>query len=109
MHRTRVAFKKFRYMVESLSPAMIDLGKPHLRRLSVYQRRMGRLQDLEILQACLADFVRIHPRVATMLKGFGHYLCRRHARVLRECLNHADDLFSFWNPSSDPHMVLTAA
>src|SRR6185503_11427968 len=58
IHRTRIAFKKFRYMMESLSPDFTGLGKRQLLVLARYQQRMGILQDLEIIERCIAGFVR---------------------------------------------------
>ena len=99
IHRTRVAFKKLRYLVEALSPAFTGLGKKQLRRLANYQRRMGNLQDLEILQVSLEAFLCKHPDSEVLLAPFARYLRLRRARSLRSCLDHADDLFEFWDPS----------
>ena len=97
IHRTRVAFKRFRYIVESLSPAFTGLGKKQLRRLAYYQRRMGNLQDLEILQQTVSRFIEDHPSDEHSLKPFCQYLGTRHTRAMRACLSHADDLFEFWS------------
>jgi CHAD domain-containing protein len=97
IHRTRVAFKKFRYMVEALSPHFTGLSKRGLRRLGNYQRRMGNLQDLEILQNCLARFLRENPGSEERFAPFHRYLHLLRNRALRSCLKHADDLFAFWD------------
>src|SRR5436190_12708061 len=97
IHRTRVSFKKFRYMVEALSPDFTGLGKRGLRRLGNYQRRMGHLQDLEILQNCLAQFLQEHPGNEELFAPFCHYIHLRRNRGLRSCLTHANDLFEFWD------------
>jgi CHAD domain-containing protein len=99
IHRVRVAFKKFRYVVEALSPGFTGFGKRKLRRLANYQRRMGNLQDLEILQACVEEFTRQHAGSELFLQPFLRYLKMRRTRVLRTCLRHADDLFGFWDPA----------
>jgi len=96
IHRTRVAFKKFRYIVESLSPAFTGLRRHQLRRFATYQRRMGLLQDLEILQAFIARFVKEHAGTEALLRPFIRYLRRRRARALRSVVRHADALFVFW-------------
>ena len=97
IHRTRVAFKRFRYIVESLSPAFTGMGKRQLRRLAYYQRRMGNLQDLEILQQTVARFIEDHPTAEHSFKPFCRYLGARHTRAMRACLSRADDLFEFWS------------
>jgi CHAD domain-containing protein len=96
IHRTRIAFKKFRYMVESLSPEFTGLSKRDLRVLAVYQRKMGILQDLEVLQQLLSDFVRRHRHAAELLDPFARYLRARRARALRSFMKTADALFGFW-------------
>jgi CHAD domain-containing protein len=112
IHSTRVAFKKFRYLVEALSPDFTGLGKSQLRRFGNYQRRMGDLQDLEMLQACVARFIQEHPETAATLRPFCCYLRSRRARTLRSALKHADDVFDLWYPARlDQHgdAVLTRA
>jgi len=99
IHRTRVAFKKFRYMVELLSPAFTGLGKRELRRLSIYQSRMGNLQDLEILESSLRLFLAEREHMEASLVAFLRYLGQRRRRAVRSCLAHADDLFQFWGQS----------
>lgn len=108
IHRTRVAFKKFRYLLESLSPTFTGMGKCQLRRLAGYQRRMGTLQDLEILQAFVTSFLQNYPERTASLLRFCSYLEARRLRTLRSYLSHADQLFQFWLPlPSDPKSATT--
>jgi len=100
IHQTRVAFKRFRYMVESLSPHITGLSKRQLRALAYYQRKMGIIQDLEVLQACVASYVGKHKTAEALLRPFGRYLRRRRARALRSFLKSADLLYTFWPPAS---------
>jgi CHAD domain-containing protein len=97
LHRTRVAFKKFRYMVEALSPDFTGLNKRQLRRFGTYQRRMGNLQDLEILQECVSRFLQEQPAHEQSFVPFCRFLDGLQSRTLRACLKHADDLFEFWD------------
>ncbi len=99
IHRTRIAFKKFRYMVESLSPGLTGLSKRDLRTLAYYQRRMGILQDLEVIQQSINGFVETHEGMEGLLQPFLRYLHARRARALRSFLKSADKLFLFWPPS----------
>ena len=98
IHRTRIAFKKFRYMVESLSPEVTGLSKRDLRALARYQRRMGNLQDLEVVKRCITGFLQKHAGMEGLLAPFDRYLKGRRARALRSFLTAADDLFEFWPP-----------
>jgi len=95
IHGTRVAFKKFRYMVEALSPLFTGLGKVQLRRLGHYQRRLGNLQDAEVLQALVNQFLQENPERAGSFKPFSRHLAAKRARALQSCLKHLDDVRAF--------------
>jgi CHAD domain-containing protein len=100
VHRMRIAFKRFRYMVESLSPHMTGLGKRQLRALAYYQRKMGIIQDLEVLQHCVGDCLRQQPETESLLAPFRRYLQNRRSRALKSFLQSADQLLAFWPPAS---------
>lgn len=56
IHRTRIAFKRFRYMVEALSP-VCPLVREHQRvSLHGYQTMMGEIQDVDVLLRALDKF-----------------------------------------------------
>ena len=99
IHQTRVAFKRFRYMVESLSPGITGLSKRQLRALAYYQRKMGIIQDLKVLEECAAGFILEDKKAEIPLRPFGRYLRQRRARALRSFLKSADRLFQFWPPA----------
>jgi CHAD domain-containing protein len=99
IHQTRVAFKRFRYMVESLSPALTGFSKRQLRPLAYYQRKMGIIQDLEVMQACVARYLRQNPGSEDLLRPFWRHLRQRRARALRSFLKTADHLRQFWPPN----------
>ena len=98
IHRTRVAFKKFRYIVESLPGKVTGLSKRDLRQLAYYQRKMGNIQDLEVLQAYLTDFLERHEANRNLLAPFCAYLRRRRTHALRSFRKSADEIFRFWPP-----------
>jgi CHAD domain-containing protein len=98
IHQTRVAFKRFRYMLESLSPGITGLSKRQLRTLAYYQRKMGIIQDLEVMQACVARYTRGDKKREALLQRFSRHLRERRARALRSFLKSADRLYEFWPP-----------
>ncbi len=55
IHRVRVAFKKFRYMVEIVHPLLDGFPEANLKRMNGYQTLMGEIQDAEVFQQTLAD------------------------------------------------------
>ena len=100
VHQTRVAFKRFRYMVESLSPDITGLTRRQLRALAYYQRKMGIIQDLEVMRACVADYIRGDKGRDALLQRFSRHLLQHRARALRSFLKTADRLFGFWPPAA---------
>ena len=58
VHRTRIAFKKFRYMVEQLRSLIPGLPGGLPGKLRGHQKLMGDIQDCETLLAALDKFVR---------------------------------------------------
>lgn len=98
VHQTRVAFKKFRYMVESLAPVLVQINPRQLRALALYQRRMGNIQDLAVMQACLAAFIARHRGTQSLLADFNAFLQQKCTRALRQFVRSADELLGFWPP-----------
>ena len=96
IHHTRVAFKKFRYLVESMPLGVTGLSKRDLRALGWYQRRMGIIQDLEVIQATITDLIQRQDGLEALLAPFSADLRRRRARALRLFRKSADALFQFW-------------
>lgn len=58
IHRTRVAFKKFRYLCELFQPLMPDTTSRRLRAMHDWQTRMGKIQDVEVLLNTIERAVR---------------------------------------------------
>ncbi len=56
IHRVRIAFKSFRYMMEVVHPLLKDFPAENLKRMNDYQSLMGDIQDLEVLTQTLADY-----------------------------------------------------
>jgi CHAD domain-containing protein len=56
IHQLRVAFKKFRYMVEAIYPCLPNFPESLLDHMQEYQTKMGEIHDLEVFLATLAEF-----------------------------------------------------
>jgi CHAD domain-containing protein len=96
IHRTRVAFKKFRYMVELLAERLLPISKKRLGRMHGYQTLMGSIQDAEVLLLAFDKFMRkkkLDPGFARRLRA---ELLRRRKELIRLYLDAADQLDSFW-------------
>ncbi len=49
IHKMRIAFKKYRYKVEALSPLLPKITSKVLREMHSYQQLLGKIHDLDIL------------------------------------------------------------
>ena len=95
IHRTRVAFKRYRYMAELLRPFLPGVTPELVLQMRRYQGRMGDIQDMEVLLVglALADKKRrLEPGLARRLRLS---LTERRARLVDDYLQTSDDLFDF--------------
>jgi CHAD domain-containing protein len=98
IHRVRVAFKSFRYMVEIAHPLLDDFPTENLKRMNDYQSAMGDIQDMEIIMQTLADF----PADASFdPEPVRRYYERRHAETISAYTEKMDQLDAFWRPAPD--------
>lgn len=56
VHHLRVAFKKFRYMVEAIYPCLSGFPEAQLERMHDYQTQMGNIHDGQVFLETLATF-----------------------------------------------------
>jgi CHAD domain-containing protein len=99
VHRTRIAFKKFRYLVEQLRPLMPRLAGGSPGKLRCHQKLMGDIQDCETLLSELDKFMRKKKAETRSLRKFRAAVKRDHALLMARYLRRADDLFAFWHPA----------
>ncbi len=96
IHRTRIAFKKFRYMVELLGNELIPLDEKRIAEMQHYQTMMGDVQDAEVLLRNLDKFIgRNESKRASLLK-FREEIVRRRQWLIRVYLDAANQLDEFW-------------
>lgn len=94
IHHLRVAFKKFRYMIETIYPCLPDFPEAQLQRMHDYQTQMGTIHDGQVLLDTLAEFAEdsdsYDPRPVR------RFYERSLADKLSEYLNHKADVLNFW-------------
>jgi len=93
IHRTRVAFKKFRYMAEALRPILSGASEQVIKRMHDYQSRMGDIQDASVLSLSFEKFLKEHrtPHAKTILVKLG----QRRAALIRSFMKSAGELSDF--------------
>jgi CHAD domain-containing protein len=96
IHRTRVAFKKFRYMVEALAGHLPSVNKEVLARLRHYQTMMGDVQDAVVLLTALDKFLRQQQIASESAARLREELVRRCQWRIRVFLDSANQLREFW-------------
>jgi CHAD domain-containing protein len=101
IHRMRVAFKKFRYMVESLAPLRGRATSKQLKAMNAFQGSMGDIQDAEVLLTSVQAFARKRGMEgAASLARAVEELSRQRTTLIDTFLGSADTLFTFWKPLS---------
>lgn len=105
IHPVRVAFKKFRYLVESIQPMLPDFPPDTLKRMQDYQTRMGEIQNTLVLLRTLADAARrdktYDPEPAR------RFYARHLADVFSLYLKSKSELYTFWRIAPGAERPLT--
>ena len=105
IHRTRVAFKRFRYLLEIMESAVPQLTRKRLEQIQRFQGRMGEIQDIEILQKTIAAFGPEDRCSAIALRHIRTRLKHRRSRLITKYANSSDELLSFWSTGNQLHHV----
>jgi CHAD domain-containing protein len=99
IHRVRIAFKTFRYMVEIVHPLLEDFPAENLRWMHDYQSLMGEIQDVEVILQALTDApVNVSSFDPEPVRGY-YEGC--HARAISAYLEDMNQLDSFWRSAPD--------
>jgi CHAD domain-containing protein len=99
IHRLRVAFKTFRYMVEMIHPLLPDFPETCLEYMHAYQARMGEVQDAEVFLQAFHDFA--GTSAGSDLEAIDRYYERRHAEAIAAYADDMMQLNNFWRPEPD--------
>ena len=100
IHRLRIAFKKFRYMIEAIYPILQNPAPDYLKKLQDYQAAMGDIQDMEVALQKLADFEEFSP--ASHEPELAHaYYTERHIIALSTYIENKSEIITFWRSAPD--------
>jgi len=99
IHRVRLAFKSFRYMVEIINPLLPDFPSGNLKQMHDYQSLMGEIQDVEVIMQALADA----PAHITSLdpEPVRRHYERCHADAISAYMESVNQLDTFWRSAPD--------
>ena len=104
IHRTRIAFKRYRYMAELLRAYLPGATSELLLRMRGYQTHMGDIQDMEVLLAGLALAEKKDRLEAAPGRRLRFAVARRRNQLVDDYLQAADELVDF-----DPSRLLQPA
>ncbi len=96
IHCTRIAFKKFRYMVEILAAHLKPVDKKLLNAMHRYQARMGDIQDAEVLLRSWKKFLKAAGTTSESSRAFETELRRCRQDLICDYMATADQLSEFW-------------
>lgn len=99
IHRVRIAFKSFRYMVEIVHPLLEDFPIDQLKWMNDYQSRMGEVQDAEVFMQTLTDYA--ENASLRGLEAVRLYYERRHAEAITVYVEDMNRLHRFWRAAPD--------
>ncbi len=99
IHRLRVAFKKFRYMIEIVHPLVENFPTENFQKMHDYQGMMGDIQDMEVALQQLSDFAD-SAATAELAAVHAHYTIRL-KQSLFNYLEDKGELLTFWRTAPD--------
>jgi CHAD domain-containing protein len=99
IHRTRIAFKKFRYMVELIHPLVKDFPEDNFKQMHEYQGMMGDLQDVEIFVSVFDDFA--DKDASYDPNPVRQFYEQRHTEVINIFVEDMHQINTFWRPTTE--------
>ena len=108
IHRVRVAFKKFRYMLEIISPILPGFPQEQFKRMHGYQAGMGDIQDVEVFLRNWDDFVARHKIPSS--ESVSSFYEQRHVNLINAYVENMNEFVTFWRQEPDqafPWQIVT--
>ena len=99
VHRMRISFKKFRYMVEIIHPLIPNFPQNNFKHMHDYQGAMGDIQDMEILLSTFEDFA--ERDVSYDPEPVLRYYQQRSNEFVNTFIEDMHQVNTFWRTSSD--------
>jgi len=99
IHRVRIAFKEFRYMVEIIYPLIENFPDENFKYMHDFQDAMGDIQDLEVF---LSTFENLSKNDTSYdPKRIHEFYKQRHTEFINSFVKDMNQINIFWRPSSD--------
>lgn len=105
IHRLRLAFKKFRYLIEIIHPLVEGFPSGNFESMHKYQGSMGNIQDAEVFLNSFLEYVKEHsPRTDT--ESVIRFFNARLKSLVVDFMENKGEIFTFWNfdkPKNEEH------
>ena len=99
IHRFRIAFKKFRYMIEIIHSIVPNFPEDNFKSMHDYQGMMGDIQDLEIFVSVLDNFAGKDSSYDS--KAVRKFYLQRHTETVQNFLKNMQLFDTFWRSTSE--------
>jgi CHAD domain-containing protein len=96
-HFLRLAFKKFRYMLEIVHPLLENFPEQILESMHDYQSQLGDIQDMNVALQRMDDIKDSHPA----LDAARAFYQKRRAEALSLFMEGRHNLLNFWRTAPD--------
>jgi len=100
IHRLRIAFKKFRYVIEAIHPILDEFPIGSLKKMQAYQTSMGEIQDMDVALQMVANFEK-HAPAAYDPKPIRSYYKERQTLAISRYIEDKGEVFTFWRTMPD--------
>jgi CHAD domain-containing protein len=100
IHRARISFKKFRYMIEVIYPSFENFSSDYLKRMHNYQTIMGDIQDVEAALQKLSDFEK-HAPAGYAPEPIRSYYKKNHTLAISRYIKDKGEVINFWRSAPD--------
>jgi CHAD domain-containing protein len=97
IHQMRIAFKKFRYMVEIIHPWVPGFPEGNLKFMHDYQDIMGDIQDMEVFLSTFEDFAERDASYDP--EPVLHHYRQRHKEAINVFIEEMHQVNTFWRPT----------
>jgi len=104
IHRFRVAFKKFRYMVEIVNPVLKDYPEGYLKQMHDYQSRMGDVQDADVFLGALAEFAE-QMEAASMPVPVRESFENHRSEMVAKFMEGKEEIHLFWRAAPEQNFT----
>lgn len=95
IHSLRIAFKKFRYMVEIVHPYVRNYPAKNFERMHNYQDMMGNVQDAEVFLGSFLEYVEEHAQDLDR-ENVVNFYTKKLTMLIADFMENKGELNVFW-------------